>query len=238
MLAATALGAIVERTLLAATPDAWRGLRPLPGRPATDAAHALADAATLIALSAWTWLLLSTGIATVVALRGPGSRRWHRAARQVVPDTVHGLAAWILGATLVAFTAAPAAAVRDAGAGAAAAGGVRVQTSSPASSLRGLPLPDRPTGRPPPTTSSQACQDPQPPPRRLVRAGDTLWAIAAERLGDHATPGRIAAAWPGWYAANRDRIGPDPDLILPGTMLRVPRAGPSQPDERPRRDDC
>lgn len=55
-----------------------------------------------------------------------------------------------------------------------------------------------------------------------VRAGDTLWAIAASHLGDGADDAAVAAAWPDWFDANRDVIGDDPDLLLPGQVLRVP----------------
>ncbi len=56
----------------------------------------------------------------------------------------------------------------------------------------------------------------------VVQRGDTLWAIAERHLGPGATAGEIAAEWPRWYAANRSVIGDDPDLILPGTILRQP----------------
>jgi nucleoid-associated protein YgaU len=56
----------------------------------------------------------------------------------------------------------------------------------------------------------------------VVRPGDTLWTIAARRLGTTATPALTAATWPRWYAANRPLIGPDPDLILPGQRLVPP----------------
>ena len=48
-----------------------------------------------------------------------------------------------------------------------------------------------------------------------VRSGDTLWSLAADRLGANATTAQIAAAWPRWYAVNRRVIGADPSLILP-----------------------
>ena len=58
--------------------------------------------------------------------------------------------------------------------------------------------------------------------RYTVAAGDTLAAIAAAL----AVPG----GWPALYAANRSRIGPDPDLIRPGTVLAIPRpAAPRAP---------
>lgn len=58
----------------------------------------------------------------------------------------------------------------------------------------------------------------------LVRAGDCLWNLAARRLGPAATPRRVAAEWPSWWAANRLVIGDDPDLLLPGMHLRPPPA--------------
>jgi hypothetical protein len=56
----------------------------------------------------------------------------------------------------------------------------------------------------------------------VVRCGDTLWGIAARHLGSGASVREIAAAWPGWYAANRQVIGPDPDVIRPGQRLHEP----------------
>lgn len=60
----------------------------------------------------------------------------------------------------------------------------------------------------------------------VVRSGDTLWAIAARHLGEEADAGAIAAEWPRWYEANRESIGADPDLLLPGTVLIPPEASP------------
>ncbi len=55
-----------------------------------------------------------------------------------------------------------------------------------------------------------------------VTAGDTLWSIAAARLGARAQPGDISRAWPRWFAANRAVVGPDPDHISPGQVLEAP----------------
>ncbi|WP_371407554.1 hypothetical protein OHA10_18910 [Kribbella sp. NBC_00662] len=60
--------------------------------------------------------------------------------------------------------------------------------------------------------------------RVVVRGGDSLWGLAARELGAGASDEAIAARWPQWYAANRQVIGDDPDLILPGQVLRVPPA--------------
>jgi nucleoid-associated protein YgaU len=56
----------------------------------------------------------------------------------------------------------------------------------------------------------------------VVAPGDSLWEIAAAHADPGAVPADIAAAWPQWYAANRDVIGLDPDLVLPGTVLAIP----------------
>ena len=59
----------------------------------------------------------------------------------------------------------------------------------------------------------------RPPAARTyrVRAGDTLYGIAAQLLGD-------GHRWPELYRDNRDRIGANPNMIHVGTVLRVPGA--------------
>jgi len=57
----------------------------------------------------------------------------------------------------------------------------------------------------------------------VVRRDDTLWDIAARHLGPGASAAEIAAEWPRWHRANRDLVGPDPDLIRPGQRLTPPR---------------
>lgn len=56
----------------------------------------------------------------------------------------------------------------------------------------------------------------------VVRAGDTLWSIAAGHLPAGSTRAAVAAAWPRWYAANRAVIGADPDHLRPGQRLVAP----------------
>ncbi|MEU3463606.1 transglycosylase family protein [Streptomyces sp. NPDC006733] len=53
----------------------------------------------------------------------------------------------------------------------------------------------------------------------VVVSGDTLSGIAT----DHRTRG----GWPQLYAANRQTIGGDPDLIFPGQHLSLPSTGPA-----------
>jgi nucleoid-associated protein YgaU len=55
-----------------------------------------------------------------------------------------------------------------------------------------------------------------------VRPGESLWAIAADVLGDEATVARIAREVHRLWQLNRDRIGTgDPDLLMIGTRLRL-----------------
>ncbi len=73
--------------------------------------------------------------------------------------------------------------------------------------------------------------DARPAQEVVVRHGDTLWSIAARHLGQGASTGQIAEAWPRWYAANREPIGPDPDHLLVGLVLQAPSsAGTDAPD--------
>lgn len=74
--------------------------------------------------------------------------------------------------------------------------------------LAGLALPDLPSA---------------PAVRTLtVRPGDTLWSIARRGLQADATDRAIAAEVTALYAANRQIIGDDPDLIFPGQQLTAP----------------
>jgi hypothetical protein len=97
-----------------------------------------------------------------------------------------------------------------------------------------------PTSAPVPTPTATATPLPKPPigtdqtdtkkpgtdengaEQTTVRSGDSLWVIAARRLGPTATPAQVAAAWPAWYSANRDVIGDDPGLLHPGQVLVIP----------------
>jgi Cellulase (glycosyl hydrolase family 5) len=51
-----------------------------------------------------------------------------------------------------------------------------------------------------------------------VAAGDTLKSIALDVYGEQ-------DAWPSIYDMNATTIGPDPDVLVPGVPLRVPRPG-------------
>ncbi len=48
-----------------------------------------------------------------------------------------------------------------------------------------------------------------------VKAGDTLSDIAESEMGD-------AKRWPELYAANKEAVGDNPDMIHPGLELKIP----------------
>ena len=81
-------------------------------------------------------------------------------------------------------------------------------------SLDGLRLPDRPD------MVTAVSHD------VVVRPGDTLWAIARRSLPTSASNAQIARECVRWYAANRDVIGEDPDLIHPSQRLTPPSQTP------------
>lgn len=108
--------------------------------------------------------------------------------------------------------------------------------------LDGLRLPDRPTLTRSIGDQGSAAMRPSPTPAGLpanpvpatpvpaassrpvvVQPGDSLWAIAAERLPAGSPTERIASATTAWHDANREVIGPDADLIHPGQQLHPPR---------------
>ncbi|HLS01573.1 MAG TPA: LysM domain-containing protein, partial [Beutenbergiaceae bacterium] len=64
--------------------------------------------------------------------------------------------------------------------------------------------------------------EPSTNPTYRVQPGDTLWAIAHQHMDPKASPTEIAQSWPRWYSKNRDVIGPDPNLIQPGMVLKQP----------------
>lgn len=55
-----------------------------------------------------------------------------------------------------------------------------------------------------------------------VRAGDTLWSVAAQHLQSNASDQQIDKEWRRWYSANKQAVGSDPNVIVPGMKLEAP----------------
>lgn len=175
-----------------------------------DLLVAVASAA-LIACSCWLWVITTATVADVLRGREPGAAPRGGLTRRLVLIAC--------GVAVVAGVGSPALAEPSA-----------VSTSGD-HSMVGLPMPDRAVvgvadrdARPAPVTADRPAQrrtakSTADPAAITVRAGDSLWSIAAARLGPDADVSEIDAAWRALYAANRDAIGSDADLILPGLDL-------------------
>jgi nucleoid-associated protein YgaU len=104
------------------------------------------------------------------------------------------------------------------------------RTGTPTGVLNGLAVPDRSAGA---ATAARRPTARRPVVRHpegtvVVHRGDSLWSISADLLSPRATDREITEAWHRLHRANSRRVGPDPDLILPGTPLAVPEL--STPD--------
>ncbi len=84
----------------------------------------------------------------------------------------------------------------------------------------GLPNPERPQTRDPVTRAPLRNVDAHQ--QIVVKRGDNLWNIARDHLPPGASSVEINQAWHRWYDANRQVIGDNPDLILPGQVLTPP----------------
>jgi hypothetical protein len=194
-------------------------------RGGAEPAAQVAAGITLVAVAGLaavgTWLAASTAWCVLVALGTGVAARAPRLHTRLTPRLVRLVVGAALGTTALAV---PAAAASTTPGGAATHGPPLLPQA-----LAGLPLPDRQPGAARPaaaraTAPAAAARTRAggPPPTHLVASGDTLWGIAAERLGSEADPALVERGWRAVYDANHRRIGDDPDLIRPGTTLRLP----------------
>lgn len=171
---------------------------------------ALAVLCCLALLGCVAWLVLVTGLVAVEALGmatgQPFAARISSAGlcpgalrRLVLAGCGVALTAGLAGTPAWAHSARPASPADD-----------------PApSALAGLPVPDRAVG-----TSGRAVAGVR------ISTGDCLWYVADRALPENAGNAEITAAWHAIHRANLDRIGVDPDLVLPGTLLLIPDLDP------------
>lgn len=174
--------------------------RALASRPGPTFVDALVQACAVAALVAAALLWLATTEVAWGVLRSRGLS----SPRAAGPVRLALLAA--CGVSALATTA-PA----HAGDGAPVGAGTLLS----AEALAGLPLPDRAVA--PRSREVVAASV-------VVRPGDSLWTIAARRLGPAASPADVASYWLRVRALNAAVLGPDPDLIQPGQTLRLPSA--------------
>ena len=228
-------------------PD-WRNIAAGVRDPRAWIDRAGGDAVVSTAATTALWLVsIWLGLALLAVLAGslpgtPGAIA-RTVAKVAVPALLHRVIAGVLGVGILAAPAA-AALASPIPLPTSSAGAVSTTSTSP------LPAPSWPSaparishptvgapGRPskaerasgpaggtaPPAARDDRQQPPATSESVVVRPGDSLWVIAAIRLGRSASDAHIADAWPRWYAANRIEIGLDPNLILPGQILLDPR---------------
>jgi hypothetical protein len=178
----------------------------------------LVDGCAVAALLATTWLWAVTCAIALLAARGRPE-----AATTHVPVVVRRLVLTACGVALAGAVHGPA--------GATPGGSPRAEPhGTTGTTVAGLPLPDRAIGdglaTSPAARLSRGGRPGSPAetgaPVVVVRPGDTLWDLAAAYLPPGAGPARVTACWHRIHELNRDVIGDDPDLILPGQRLHLP----------------
>lgn len=216
--------------------------------------EALGGVAAIGAWVLFAWVVLVLGGTALAAVPGAVGRASSRAVAVITPDAARRTARLALGVAVaagpVALSAAPAVAYSPGGMGGVS---VVTQLTGDAGDLPLVERPTRPDQTPRPAAPVSAASltadsgadpleqetsgphaetpdpaaepaEPRPPASVVVQRGDSLWTIAARHLGPGASDAQIAAAWPRWYEANRDAIGDDPNLIVPGITLTPPAA--------------
>lgn len=199
-----------------------------------------------LAIVAWWIATFLLAMATVVLQRS-GKGRSAGATAKLSPAFMRRLATAILGLNLVGIPLANAAPVLvepswSPASGSAPSGGISVAWApsphpstepSTLASVASDPSEIEPRWQPrAPATEPgllgsaprRTAEEPVSPGQGavVVERGDSLWSIAARQLGPMASDVDIAVHWPKWYGANRDVIGDDPGLLVPGQILNPP----------------
>ncbi|MCA0146271.1 LysM peptidoglycan-binding domain-containing protein [Blastococcus sp. LR1] len=174
--------------------------------------------AGLLAWLVWCWGALGLALTAASALPGLAGALADGLLHRLLPAGARRAAALALGVGLGLAPPALGLALVVATPAVAAA-----EESSPTNAV-----PDWPGAASPAPADDPAIPDwPQAPAagEHVVVRGDCLWDIAERHLtttGSPPTAADVATAVTAWWQANADVIGPDPDLLLPGQVLRPP----------------
>lgn len=185
------------------------------GQQRRGSAQSLSDVVTEVAAGGLVVVLTGLAVSlllTVIDVLAQERWRWlHRMSVTWCPAWGRRLVLTLCGVGMVLPSAATSSVADDRGPSDC--------RSSCAVRVDGLPLPDLPTRQRPIrqhwSTGTVA-----------VRPGDCLWTIAERALPPHASDAAVSRHVDAWYAANTATIGPDPDLIFPGTHLDRPEVSP------------
>ena len=210
LLLTSAAMAVVALALAALAPD--------PG----SAVRSVADAQRTVDLQGADALVLSAAALAAWACWAWGAVGLALTAASAVPGALGAGAGVLLGVLLPAAARRAAAIAVGAGLAAPVLLGTPPGTDRPlvTAAAVGLEVPDWPRadrGVPDwPAASTEGVH--------VVAPGDCLWDIAEGRLAPEgqARDAEVAAGVQRWWSANRTVIGPDPDLIRPGQVLRPP----------------
>ncbi|WP_226963950.1 LysM peptidoglycan-binding domain-containing protein [Nostocoides sp. F2B08] len=171
----------------------------------------------VVAWASWAFLTVSILLEVLARLRGV------RAPRLPGLSLPQNAARGLVGTALTLFVAFPAAgAAHAAPVTAIAATHITATVSAPAP----LADPATHTGDPDTSISAQSAQQNTEPPQTVhhtVKRGETLWSIAADRLGDGHRYKEI-------HNLNREILGDQPGFIKAGWVLDIPTPDPAAQD--------
>jgi nucleoid-associated protein YgaU len=190
----------------------------------------LLTAVAALAWAVWAWGALGLALTALSALPGLAGAAASLVLRWIVPASGRRAAALALGIGLATAPALAGCATT------APPPAVVVTAAAETTGQAAKEVPDWPAVAPADAASADAAPAdaapalpdwPAPAPGdHVVLRGECLWAIAAAdlhtRTGAEPTDAQVAAAVGRWWSANATVIGPDPDLLLPGQVLRPP----------------
>ncbi len=182
-----------------------------------------------VAWLVWAWGALGLVLTALSALPGLGGAAARVVLRRVLPASGRRAAALALGVGLVAAPALTACTTAVSVPPVVPVADTRAPTVPdwPSRAPAG-PLPDWPAPRGAPAAPAAAVPDrPAPAPGdHVVLRGECLWSIAEAdlraRTGLDPTDADVLAAVDRWRTVNAALLGEDPDLLLPGQVLRPP----------------
>lgn len=209
-----------------------------PGASAADLLVAVCGGLGVLLLAALALDVLRAGVQEAAALAraprvpGPTAR-----TQSPPPRLVRRLVALAVGLALGSGTLAAQAAPRTPDAGWAALAPVTPGWASVDDAPGGLPdaawasVPSAVVAVPDPVRSAPAAEVSLPggtrapavevPAEVVVKRGDSLWSLAEDQLGPDADETALTRAVEHLHRVNLDVIGADPDLLLPGQVLRL-----------------
>lgn len=169
---------------------------------------------------AWTWGALGLVLTALSALPGLAGAAARVLLGRVLPASARRAAALALGVGLVTAPALTGCTAPPPGPAVVLAADART------TSVPDWPAPPAPaSGSPAPGAAVPDWPAPAPGDHVVLR-GECLWSIAEAdlraRTGLDPRPADVAAAVQRWWTTNADAIGDDPDLLLPGQVLRPP----------------